>query len=198
MTQLQRVQARTQISRPLKVLIPLIKEAIQEGDRAGHEYYRQAGEMLIEAKDQVAYGSWGKWVSKNFELTHRTANQYMRLARESTEQFGSDASKPSYSSLREMTGQTERERDKRQAKQEQAFRATLRDIFPEDFAQKPQTRDDEVRLHRELALELIDLGYKGLATKLHPDRGGSPAAMRRLNTVRDELKHVAQTRRFST
>jgi hypothetical protein len=51
-------------------------------------------------------------------------------------------------------------------------------------------------LHRDLALELIDIGFKALATRLHPDRGGSKDAMRRLNRVRDELKTVAASRRF--
>jgi hypothetical protein len=35
-----------------------------------------------------------------------------------------------------------------------------------------------------------------MATRLHPDRGGSRDAMQRLNTVRDELKSIAATRRF--
>ena len=41
-----------QIARPLKVLIPLIQSELQQGNSAGHEHYRIAGEMLIEAKDQ--------------------------------------------------------------------------------------------------------------------------------------------------
>jgi hypothetical protein len=35
-----------------------------------------------------------------------------------------------------------------------------------------------------------------MATRLHPDRGGSKYAMARLNCVRDELKSIAKTRRF--
>jgi hypothetical protein len=42
------------------------------------------------------------------------------------------------------------------------------------------------------AEEAHDLGgeYRALATKLHPDRGGSKEAMARLNRVRDELKQI--------
>jgi hypothetical protein len=47
-----------------------------------------------------------------------------------------------------------------------------------------------------LAVELVDIGFKALATRLHPDHGGSEQAMRRLNRVRRELKSVAKTRRF--
>jgi hypothetical protein len=36
--------------------------------------------MLIEAKDQVGHGGWGKWLRKNFDLSHDTASAYMRLA----------------------------------------------------------------------------------------------------------------------
>jgi DnaJ-class molecular chaperone len=75
------------------------------------------------------------------------------------------------------------------------FEAT-RDVDVEAIAQEKQSRRDEVELHRELAQELIDIGYKALATRLHPDRGGSKDAMARLNRVREELKDVAATRRF--
>jgi hypothetical protein len=44
------------------------------------EHYRQAGEMLLEAEEQVPHESWGRWLSKNFELSQRTAQDYMRLA----------------------------------------------------------------------------------------------------------------------
>jgi hypothetical protein len=64
------------------------------------------------------------------------------------------------------------------------------------LADERQSRDNEIKLHRELALKLIDLGYRALATRLHPDRGGSRDAMGRLNIVRDELKSIAATRRF--
>jgi hypothetical protein len=34
-------------------------------------------------------------------------------------------------------------------------------------------RDQEVRAEHRLVLQLIDIGYKGLVTKLHPDKGES-------------------------
>jgi hypothetical protein len=64
------------------------------------------------------------------------------------------------------------------------------------LAEERKSRDEEIKLHRELALKLIDLGYRAMATRLHPDQGGSRDAMSRLNTVRDELKEFAATRRF--
>lgn|SRR5262245_16534941 len=186
---------KTQIARPLKVLIPLIQGELQMGNEAGHEHYRHAGQMLIEAKEQVGYGGWGRWLAKNFDLSHRQANEYMRWAREHDENRGA-AAKVTYASLRAMSGHTERARENRQSTQQQAFRRVLRDVARDDFVQERQARDDEIKLHRELAEELIDLGYRALATRLHPDRGGTKDAMTRLNRVRDELKQFAQTRRF--
>ena len=61
-------------------------------------------------------------------------------------------------------------------------------IDVETFTEAKQARADEVQLHRDLALELIDIGWKALATRLHPDRGGSHAAMRRLNRVRQRTQ----------
>jgi len=186
---------RVSISRPLKILIPLIQADLEHGDRAGMEFYADAGDKLIEAKDQVAHGYWGTWVSKNFAIPDRTASRYMRLARlraEHAEIGRGTADLPR--SLSEMDGDTKRARKRRHA--ESDYKAVLRDLETDLYVQEQQTREDEVRLHREIALELIDVGFKALATRLHPDRGGSKEAMARLNRVRNELKGVAETRRF--
>jgi hypothetical protein len=176
-------------------LIPLIQEDIEHGDRAGMEYYADAGDKLIEAKQQVAHGSWGRWLSKNFSLHGDTARNYMRLARLRAEQAENRNAVPIFpSSLREMTGASTR--DRKRKKGDRAFQSVLRDLETDLYAQEQQTRESEVKLHREMALELIDVGFKALATRLHPDRGGSKEAMARLNRVRDELKGVATKRRF--
>jgi hypothetical protein len=184
----------TKIGRPLKVLIPLIKADIERGDRAGMEYYADAGDKLLEAKPQVAYGNWGTWLSKNFHRSRTQAFQYMRLAelRRKQHLFGGSEQLPR--SLNELEGGTVRARERRT--HERPFRAVLQDLDTDFYTQEKQTRDEEVRLHREMALELVDIGYKALATRLHPDRGGSKDAMSRLNRVREELKRIAETRRF--
>lgn len=184
---------KTQIARPLKVLIPLIQTELQRGNSAGQEHYRHAGEMLIEAKDQVGYGGWGRWLSKNFDLSQQHARVYMRWARQyQNEPAGFEPTV----SLREFKGDTSRDREQRQSKQQQQFRRVLRDVARDDFVQERQERKDELALHQDLALELIEIGYRALATRLHPDRGGTKDAMARLNRVREELKQIAQTRKF--
>ncbi len=186
---------KTQVARPLKVLIPLIQGELQQGDTAGRDHYRRAGEMLIEAKDQVGYGAFGRWISKNFELSSRTAQVYMQWARAHADLRTGDA-QLAHTSLKEMRGDTERAREQSQSKQQQAFKRVLRDLPREEFIQERQERKDELALHQDLAVELVEIGYRALATRLHPDRGGTKDAMARLNRVRDELKHLAQTRRF--
>lgn len=185
---------RRNVARPLKVLIPMIQSELQQGNAAGQEHYRRAGQMLIEAKGQVSHGRWGSWLKTHFDLSAWTAQVYMRWARIHDQKRGPATQLPS--SMREMTGHTERVREERKSKQQQDFRRVLRDVARDEFVQERQARDDEIRLHRELAEELIDIGYRALATRLHPDRGGSKDAMSRLNRVRDELKQLAQTRRF--
>jgi len=53
------------------------------------------------------------------------------------------------------------------------------------------SRQQERDAERKLAMQLIDIGFKALASKLHPDKGGSRDAMARLNRVRDRLKQHA-------
>lgn len=183
------------IARPLKTLIPLIQSELQQGNSAGQEHYTEAGLMLLEAKKQVPYGNWNKWLVKNFDLSRSTAALYMQWASAQHNLSGDAGQLPT--SMRQFSGHTDRDRERRQSTQQQAFRRVLRDVAADTFVQERQSRDDEVRLHRELAEELVDIGYRALATRLHPDvRGGSRDAMARLNRVRDELKQIAQTRRF--
>jgi hypothetical protein len=182
------------VARPLPVLVPLIQQELTAGHRAGVEHYRRAGEMLLEARELVAPFKWGKWLSKNFTLSRQTAYGYMRLAERIREEpkvvnHGLQQPPPSMRSITRPDAQPAN------AHWRPVIDATKKiDVDP--FVETRQARTDETQLHRDLAVELIDLGYKALATRLHPDRGGSRDAMRRLNRVREELKHVAATRRF--
>lgn len=62
----------------------------------------------------------------------------------------------------------------------------------EAIAQERQDKEKEEQLMRKLAHQLIDIGYKVLASQLHPDKkGGSQEAMSRLNRVKGLLKQAA-------
>lgn len=190
------VVAKSQVARPLKVLVPLIQEALIEGNQAGMEYYIKAGRMLNEVKDsgQVPYGSWGRWLKNNFTLSHKTAGDYMRVARK-VDEAGSTL-EASFQSIDSALG---RERTIKSVTKKNKLKSLFDVVDKVDVARladERQSRDNEIKLHREVAIQLIDLGYRAMATRLHPDRGGSRDAMGRLNLVRDELKSIAATRRF--
>lgn len=190
MTQLATARASQTIARPLTVLVPLIREELTAGNIAGLEHYLRAGEMLLEARDQVAPFKWGKWLTKNFALSRQTAYDYMKLAERVRDE--PDLVKRAGQSIRAIAHP---ERKPERLQWRPVITAT-KHVDVDTFRESRQARADEVQLHRDLALELIDIGYKALATRLHPDRGGSKDAMRRLNRVRDELKHVAANRRY--
>jgi len=43
------------------------------------EHARNAGELLIQAKDTCKHGEWGKWLESNFNGSSRQAQRYMRV-----------------------------------------------------------------------------------------------------------------------
>ena len=161
----------TGLTRPLKVLVPLIKDELEA-----------AGEMLLEAKEQVEYGEWTAWVERNFHRSPSQARAYMRLA------AAQNGRTRTFSTLTEAANPNERNEPSR------SWQAPVREIASrvnvEALAQERENRQKEQRLLRELALKLIDIGYRVLAAKLHPDTGGSHEAMKRLNEVRRLLREA--------
>jgi hypothetical protein len=190
------ITGKTKIARPIKILVPLIQEELIAGTEAGMEHYIKAGRMLNEAKDsgQVPWGSWQRWLTNNFKLSHKTARDYMRVARKVDE----DGTERTHAFV-SIDGALGRERTIKSITKKNRLKS-LFDVVDKvnvtRLADEKQSREDEITLHRDIALKLIDLGYRAMATRLHPDQGGSRDAMARLNTVRDELKEIAATRRF--
>jgi hypothetical protein len=157
----------------------------QAAETASVPYKISIGEKLIEAKGQTKHGEWHNWLRRNFDLTKATAAIYMRMAEATKSNAG-----VTFTSVRGFHRQTQPN-----------YRGNVRppDWLPEmkdrmervnvERLAKPVV-DEEVedKLERKLALDLIDIGYRALASKLHPDKGGSKDAMSRLNTVRENLK----------
>ena len=56
-------------------------QAAEDDFRSAVAHAIQAGELLIEAKAQVAHGEWLPWLEANCPLSERQARNYMRLAR---------------------------------------------------------------------------------------------------------------------
>lgn len=173
-----------EVGRPLKVLVPLIKQELTRGDNAGLEHYRRAGEMLLEAKAQVERGHWTAWIRRNFGMSEATVKRYMKLA-EVMEHENGKVRRRTFTTLSEAT---EPARANHQPQWHEPVREAVARVDVDKLAQERLKLAQEQKLMRDLALQLIDIGYKALATKLHPDRGGSSEAMTRLNRVRQMLR----------
>ena len=59
-----------------------ITAEILEAKRAGGEAILTIGRCLIEAKDMLSHGEWLPWLTEQVEFSPRTAQNFMRLARE--------------------------------------------------------------------------------------------------------------------
>lgn len=180
------------IARPLKVLVPMIRDDLRQGDeasqRAALPYHRAAGEKMIEAKGQMKHGEFAQWIKRNFKIGERQARLYMSYARATADRENGAQEPRSLHQFRVDRGQ-------RQTVYPQPWHQPVKEIINRvdvaRISQESLKRAEERDLQRKLALQLIDIGYKALATKLHPDKGGSREAMARLNTVRNRLKESA-------
>jgi hypothetical protein len=189
------MQEDRQVARPLKVLVPLIKEDLKRAQSAGMPYYQAAGEKMLEAQasGEMGHSELVGWIKRNFGIGRAQALLYMSYAKTT-----SDASGPAFSSLEDFKRKhlghkgsvpgSRRDADwqepiKESIEKAKQQAARLRD----ESLSRQQERDAE----RKLALQLIDIGFRALASKLHPDKGGSRDAMARLNRVRSRLKQSA-------
>jgi hypothetical protein len=184
------------VARPLKMLIPLIQEdleqARQASERAGMPYYKAAGEKMLEAKPQLARGEFGPWLKRHFNIGYAHAERYMAFARATD-----DTQNPrvrGFSSFSDFMrkeggdpgyGRVVRKRDWHEDVKGNIERARRE---AERIREADLTRQQEREAEKRLALRLIDIGYKVLAKELHPDKGGDREAMARLGRVRDRLK----------
>lgn len=192
-----------QVMRPPHVLVPLIQQDIEEGNHAAESasmpYYRAAGEKLIEAKasGKMSLPDLYKWADRNFNLKRSTIHLYMDYARATSDPSG----RRDFSSLMEFQRHSKPhwrsvQKDALPVRP-QAWHAPIKSILEKidverlNIRREALKRAEEREAERILGLQLIDIGYKALATKLHPDKGGSRDAMARLNQVRDRLKASA-------
>jgi hypothetical protein len=65
----------------LAVRIRAEHEAARLAARTTIEHAIRAGELLIEAKQLVQHGYWGDWLHAHCDLSERSAQAYMRIAR---------------------------------------------------------------------------------------------------------------------
>jgi hypothetical protein len=201
-----------QVARPLKELVRLIKSDLQQvqgiedeelqKEMEVHESFEATkqkwrisiGEKLLEAKSspQMKHGDFIAWVSRNFPTLHRSqAKEYMGMVKHQ-KASGEAISGPQH--YRRLTRKSYRKNPTGTAKWRNHIQARL-DAFEAskfNIELEESNREKEQKLVNDLALEIISIGYKVLATKMHPDKGGSVEAMQRLNDARDRLKEVVR------
>jgi hypothetical protein len=187
------------VARPPHILVPLIKDDLKQAheaaQRAGLPYYRAAGEKMIEAKAQLKHGEFGPWIKRNFGISQQHASRYMAYAHATADTQNSRAREFSTFSefMREEGGDPSYGKVVRKQPWHEPVKQIINKVDVETLNIKRDElkRADERGAQRQLALQLIDIGYKALASKLHPDKGGSRDAMARLNQVRERLKASA-------
>jgi len=200
MTTTEIAQRKSAIAPPLRILIPLIKDDLRQGDeaskKAGKPYYRAAGQKLLQARPQVAHGDWAPWLKRHFSLSTAHARRYMEYA-DATSDI--DLRRIDPNDLPDFSEVMRERVDPSYGKvvRKQAWHEPVSDIVTKARANAARLQEEELNraqereAQRKLALQVIDIGYKVLAAKLHPDKGGSRDAMARLNKVRDRLKASA-------
>lgn len=79
---LGRIIAQTMVKPAEDRTIEAITGEILDAKRAGGEAILTIGRCLIEAKDMLSHGEWRSWLEERVEFSERSAQRFMRLARE--------------------------------------------------------------------------------------------------------------------
>lgn len=207
------IKTETRLARPLKELVPLIRQDIEAGKdaerKAGLPYYKAAGEKLREAKDQLPHGEFIPWVQRNFDITDRHARRWMEYAKTDTHVRFENPPTSLNDFFRQKTGNDNYNRRPLKQDWHDPIKSELAGVDA-DFLENQQQKElaerqkrqmaeaDRIKAERaerdrerELALKLVDIGFKALATKLHPDKpGGSNEAMHRLTRIKKRLQSL--------
>jgi hypothetical protein len=187
-----------QLARPLKVLVPLIKRDVENAEYAGRMFYVSAGGKLVEARTKfeedknktsrkAAMEFWDWFRDQGFKFSHDSAQRWMgwweaenvRGEQYETQEDFRRATQPASVKPR----RPERDYD-------EPVHRIVSGVNAKEMRDRALTAAKEHELERKLANQLIKIGYGVLATKLHPDKGGSHDAMRRLTKVAKALREV--------
>jgi hypothetical protein len=173
------------LARPLKVLVPLIQRDIENAEHAGKMFKVSAGGKLLEAKSQLNHGEWSDWLKANFELSQTTARMWMDWWEAENVRGEEYATRREFERSKFTRKKVKAERD-----YHEPVERILSGISTKEMQNRARSAAKEHDLEKKLALQLIKIGYGVLATKLHPDKGGSNEAMRRLSKVVKTLRSV--------
>jgi hypothetical protein len=189
-------QARGDVALSTPSLMKLVRLDLAAGEEKGLEDYRRAGRRLQILKERIPAGQWQKWLRKQLDLSVQKAWRYMKLAERTARLPSQSAGGTSFRTLSEATG------DHRPHHQ-----ASWYDAAREEHAQREQraqatahhtsTSQREARWAEQRAVRahadgIINAGYRAYAPRFHPDRGGDPREMVRVNKARDGLRRLVK------
>ena len=146
--------------------------------------------MLHEARDSFSEGRVGErdfWskAQKDFGRSKQQLQRYMDLADRILPR-----AKKEHVSLRQALSESGPGNTGKVAWQA-PVQQVMGTINFERLNQERKDQEREDQLVRQLALKIVDIGYRALAAKMHPDvRGGSKEAMQRLNEAKRLLKEA--------
>jgi hypothetical protein len=171
------------VQHTLKELTGTIKSYLAQGA----EYYTLAGQLLIEAHDEHFDSPkefWG-W-TEIFDKSQTQLKIWMDMGAERN--LGRPRKSQVYESQSDFLRKRERHVRGHHGR-EPEIQQILNRVDTEALAREAAKRRDELTQVVKLANQIIDIGFKTLAQKLHPDkRGGSERAMVLLNAARDRLR----------
>jgi hypothetical protein len=171
------------------------KEVLAQAEMAAREYRYKAGICLIEAKASPEMDDFTAYAEKETGVAIRTCERWMqggRLMLDATKDRKNDAG-VGLPSGKELSG------DKRssagyQSRPAEYWSRPYTSAVDETLAKVnlDRLRNKELDEYREqaeilkLAKQIIDIGWRALATKLHPDKNpdANKASMTRLNEAK--------------
>ncbi len=192
-----------------------LKDSLTSAAEAGG-YLLEAEKLLKEGDGK--YGHWGPYL-KECGIPARTATDWMKTARKLSIK---SATLPIAAAIAEIAAERKEEREReperlrqralsnakfekeiaeRQKTNEAERQAVERQDAEEDASMRARHAKEDAeweadRPNRErrltLAQDLVTAGWKAMATKLHPDKGGMPPAMAELNQIRDRLQSMVE------
>lgn len=150
----------------------------------GSEGQVNVGHCLLEARRRIKPGGyrWGNWLA-TFDMNYCSAKAYMEKAEQSD------------CAAREAERAREREKRREQWRTEWSWRPGPSHPGPapnfpnlEELRARYEREQARLKEQRHYSLLIVDAGYKAMASKLHPDHGGSNEDMVKLTHARDALK----------
>jgi hypothetical protein len=165
----------------LAELAGMIREQIQFANEAANAaarpYWLRTGQLLAQAKSKFLYDNEKRprefydWVERQFGLRRRSCDQYMLAAKSTTNDVGLRIADSQ--SLRGALKAAGHETGKPNPKSwVHPIREELKLIDFAALRKEHLKRVEERALQKQLALKLIDIGFKVLAVQLHPDKKG--------------------------